>query len=165
VAERAVWAGAVDGVLDRMRTMPGALLPILHGIQEQLGYVPPDSVPRIAEVLNLSRAEVHGVITFYHDFRSEPPGRHVVHVCRAESCQALGAEALLAGACERLGVEVHGTSEDGAVTIEPIYCLGNCALSPAVMVDRHVYGRMSAERLATILDALQGAAPKAGAAR
>jgi formate dehydrogenase subunit gamma len=135
--------------------MPGALLPILHGIQEQVGYVPPDAVPRIAEVLNLSRAEVHGVITFYHDFRSEPPGRHVVHVCRAESCQALGAESLLAGACARLGVEVHGTSADGAVTIEPIYCLGNCALSPAVMVDRHVYGRMSAERLDTILEALR----------
>lgn len=155
MADRAAWAGAVDKVLERMRSMPGALLPILHGIQEQLGYVPPDAVPRIAEVLNLSRAEVHGVITFYHDFRSEPPGRHVVHVCRAESCQALGAEALLAGACERLGVEVHGTSADGAVTIEPIYCLGNCALSPAVMVDRHVYGRMSAERLDTILEALR----------
>lgn len=155
MADRAAWAGAVDEVLERMRSMPGALLPILHGIQEQLGYVPPDAVPRIAEVLNLSRAEVHGVITFYHDFRSEPPGRHVVHVCRAESCQALGAEALLAGACERLGVEVHGTSADGAVTIEPIYCLGNCALSPAVMVDRHVYGRMSAERLDTILEALR----------
>lgn len=155
MADRAAWAGAVDEVLERMRSMPGALLPILHGIQEQLGCVPPDAVPRIAEVLNLSRAEVHGVITFYHDFRSEPPGRHVVHVCRAESCQALGAEALLAGACERLGVEVHGTSADGAVTIEPIYCLGNCALSPAVMVDRHVYGRMSAERLDTILEALR----------
>ena len=101
---------------------------------------------------------MHGVISFYHDFRSEPAGRHVVHVCRAESCQSVGAEALLAHACERLGVELHGTSADGAVTLEPIYCLGNCALSPAVMVDRHVYGRVSAERLDAMLDTLQGAA-------
>ena len=106
------------------------------------------SVPLIADALNLSRAEVHGVISFYHDFRSEPAGRHVVHVCRAESCQSVGAEALLAHACDRLGVEVHGTSADGAVTLEPVYCLGNCALSPAIMVDhRDLYGRVSAERL------------------
>ena len=154
MADGAAWIGVVDGVLARLRTMPGGLLPILHAVQEQLGYVPPESVPRIAESLNLSRAEVHGVVSFYHDFRSEPPGRHVIKVCRAESCQSLGAEALLAGACQRLGVEGHGTSADGAVTIEPVYCLGNCALSPAVMVDRNVYGRVSPERLDTMLTAL-----------
>ena len=104
--------------------------------------------PAIANALNLSRAEVHGVISFYHDFRSEPPGRHVVHVCRAESCQAVGAEALARARLRvRLGVEVHGTSADGAVTLEPVYCLGNCALSPAVMVDREdLYGRVTPER-------------------
>lgn len=157
--DRVSWAQAVDRALVSMRTMPGGLLPILHAIQSELGYIPPDAVPVIADGLNLSRAEVHGVISFYHDFRSEPAGRHVVHVCRAESCQALGAEALLAHACERLGVEVHGTTADGAVTLEPIYCLGNCALSPAVMVDRQVYGRVSRERLGTMLEALRGTAP------
>lgn len=157
MSERPAWTHVVDRVLASLRTMPGGLIPILHAIQEELGYIPPDSVPAIANGLNLSRAEVHGVISFYHDFRSEPPGRHVVHVCRAESCQAVGAEALLAHACERLGVELHGTSADGAVTLEPVYCLGNCALSPAVMVDREVFGRVSAERLDTLLGTLQGA--------
>ena len=157
--DRAAWTDVVNRVMAEKRAMAGGLLPILHAIQEQLGYVPPEAVPAIADGLNLSRAEVHGVITFYHDFRSEPPGRHVVHVCRAESCQSLGAEALLAHACRRLGVEVHGTSADGAVTLEPVYCLGNCALSPAIMVDRNVYGRITEQRLGTILDALQGAAP------
>ena len=156
MADQAPWRAAVDDSLARLRALPGGLLPILHDIQEHVGYVPPEAVPRIAEVLNLSRAEVHGVISFYHDFRSEPAGRHVIHVCRAESCQALGAEALLAGACARLGVEVHGTIPDGAVTLEPVYCLGNCALSPAIMVDREVQGRMTADRLNGILDALQG---------
>lgn len=153
------WEKTVDRVLADLRTVPGGLLPILHAIQEELGYIPPEAVPAIAEGLNLSRAEVHGVISFYHDFRSAPPGRHMVHICRAESCQALGADALLAHARERLGVELHGTSADGAVTLEPIYCLGNCALSPAVMVNRHVHGRVSRERMDTILTALQKATP------
>ena len=154
--DRAAWLDTVDRSLARLKHMPGGLLPVLHAIQEEVGYIPPESVPVIAEALNLSRAEVHGVISFYHDFRSEPVGRHVVHVCRAESCQALGGEALLAHACKRLGVDVHGTTADGAVTLEPIYCLGNCALSPAVMVDRHLYGRMSAQRLDVMLDGLVG---------
>ena len=156
--DRAAWLDAVDRILAKLRDMPGGLLPILHAIQEEVGYVPPESVPLIAEALNLSRAEVHGVISFYHDFRSEPPGRHIVHVCRAESCQSVGAEALLAHACERLGVDVHGTSADGAVTLEPVYCLGNCALSPAVMVDhRNLYGRVTADRLDAVLETLRSA--------
>jgi len=155
--DRAAWLDTVDRVLARLRNMPGGLLSILRAIQEEVGYVPPESVPVIAEALNLSRAEVHGVISFYHDFRTEPPGRHVVHVCRAESCQSVGAEALLAHACEHLGVEVHGTSADGAITLEPVYCLGNCALSPAVMVDhRNLYGRVTADRLDVVLDSLRG---------
>lgn len=154
--DRAAWTDAVNRALARLKNMPGGLIPILHAIQEEVGYVPPESVPVIADALNLSRAEVHGVISFYHDFRSEPAGRHVVHVCRAESCQALGAEALLAHACSHLGVEVHGTTEDGAVTLEPIYCLGNCALSPAIMVDRNLYGRMSPDLLDSVLDDLRG---------
>ncbi|MGH7498212.1 MAG: formate dehydrogenase subunit gamma [Gemmatimonadales bacterium] len=155
--DRTTWVDVVDRVLVRLHTVPGGLIPILHAIQEELGYIPPEAVPVIADGLNLSRAEVHGVVSFYHDFRSEPPGRHVVHVCRAESCQAVGAEALFAHACVRLGVETHGTSADGAVTLEPVYCLGNCALSPAVMVDRNVYGRVSPRRFDAILESLQGA--------
>jgi formate dehydrogenase subunit gamma len=152
--DRADWVDTVNPILARMRDMPGALLPILRAIQEDVGYIPPESVPVIADSLNLSRAEVHGVISFYHDFRTEPAGRHVVHVCRAESCQSVGAEALLAHACGRLGVDVHGTTTDGAITIEPIYCLGNCALSPAVMVGRHLYGRVTAQQLDAMLDSL-----------
>jgi formate dehydrogenase subunit gamma len=154
--DRAAWLDTVDRVLAKLQSMPGGLLPILHAIQEEVGYIPPESVPRIAEALNLSRAEVHGVISFYHDFRTEPAGRHIVHVCRAESCQSVGAEALLAHACEHLGVEGHGTSADGAITLEPVYCLGNCALSPAVMVDhRNLYGRVTADRLDAVLDTLR----------
>ena len=165
MADTRAWEPVVNRVVTELRAVPGGLLPILHAIQHEIGYIPPDAVPAIADGLNLSRAEVHGVISFYHDFRSEPAGRHVVHVCRAESCQAMGAEALLAHACERLGVEVHGTTTDGSVTLEPIYCLGNCALSPAIMVDHHVHGRISKQRLSTMLEALQGSASAAGAAR
>lgn len=150
------WREPVDRVLVRLRDLPGGLLPILHAVQEEVGFVPPEAIPVIAESLNLSRAEVHGVVSFYHDFRTEPAGRHVVHVCRAESCQAVGAEALLAHACDRLGVDGHGTTADGVVTLEPIYCLGNCALSPAVMVDhRTLHGRMTAEKIDAMLDDLR----------
>src|SRR5262249_22541721 len=100
--DRAEWLDTGDRGLGKLQSMPGGLLPILHAIQEEMGYIPPESVPRIAEALNLSRAEVHGVISFYHDFRTEPAGRHVVHVCRAESCQSVGAEALFAHACRHL---------------------------------------------------------------
>ena len=156
--DRAAWLDAVERILAKLQGMPGGLLPILRAIQEEVGYVPPESVPLIAESLNLSRAEVHGVISFYHDFRTEPPGRHILHICRAESCQSVGAEALLSHACEHLGVDVHGTSADGAVTLEPVYCLGNCALSPAVMVDhRNLYGRVTADRLDVVLDSLRSA--------
>jgi formate dehydrogenase subunit gamma len=157
MSDRAAWTEVVDRVLLRLRATPGGLLPILHAIQDEVGYLPPESVPLIAEALNLSRAEVHGVISFYHDFRNEPAGRHVVHVCRAESCQAVGAEALLGHISGRLGVELHETTADGAVTLEPVYCLGNCALSPAIMVDRNVYGRVSAARFDSLLESLQGA--------
>ena len=112
------------------RDQPGALLPLLHAVQEALGYVPDEGVPAMARALNLSRAEVHGVITYYHFFRREPPGRQVVQVCRAEACQACGAEHLLAHAERVLGCERHATRADGAVTLEPVYCLGLCASSP-----------------------------------
>lgn len=113
----------------------GALLPMLHAIQHALGFVPDDLVPDIAAALNLSRADVHGVITFYHDFRRQPAGRHVVKICRAEACQARGGAAIEAAAAEKLGVKMGETRSDGAVTLEPIYCLGLCSIGPNALVD------------------------------
>ncbi len=131
---------------------PGGLLPLLHAIQDGLGWLPPGCLPRVAAALNLSRAEVHGVVSFYHDFRTEPPGRRVVRICRAESCQAMGAEALVDHACARLGMAMHSTRVDDAFTLEPVYCLGNCALSPSVTVDGTLYGKVTPARLDVLLD-------------
>lgn len=136
----------VVAACERLRELPGALLPILHAVQQSLGYVPKDSVPLIASSLNLSLAEVHGVITFYHYFRQKPPGRHVLHLCRAEACQAVGGAALEAHAKLSLGIELHDTTADGAVTLEPVYCLGNCALGPSLMVNERLYGRVTPAR-------------------
>jgi formate dehydrogenase subunit gamma len=130
----------------RLKALPGALLPVLHAVQEALTFVPKDAVPLIARELNLSIAEVHGVVTFYHYFLQERPGRHVVHLCRAEACQALGSVALEAHAKAKLGVDFHGTTSDGAITLEPVYCLGNCALGPSLMIDQQLHGRVTAER-------------------
>ena len=142
-------------IASELKDKPGALIPILHGIQEELGFVPPDAVPLIAEVLNLTRAEVHGVVTFYHDFRSEPPGRHIVRICQAESCQATGSEALTAHARRHLGIDFHQTTRDSNFTLEPVYCLGNCAGSPSVMIDQEVFGRVTPARLEIILKEAQ----------
>ncbi|MDP9878039.1 formate dehydrogenase subunit gamma [Variovorax boronicumulans] len=132
-------------VLERWADEPGPLLPILHDVQEAVGYIPAHVVPNIADALNLSRAEVHGVISYYHHFRTEPAAR-VIQICRAESCQAMGSEALLAHARQHLGCALHGTSKDGAFTLEPIYCLGLCASSPALMLDDEPHARMTPER-------------------
>src|SRR5580692_3883194 len=137
---------------------PGALLPILHAVQEALGFVPADAVSLIALQLNLSRAEVHGVVTFYHYFRTERGGRHVVHLCRAEACQSVGAAALERHAKRSLGVDFHGTSADGAVTLEPVFCLGNCALGPAIMIDQRLHGRVSPERFDELMQSLRSEA-------
>ena len=130
---------------------PGPLLPILHAIQEAFGYVPSAAVAPVAEVLSLSRAEVHGVISFYHLFRTEPAGDRTLYVCRAEACQSMGARELEAHAKERLGIDYHETTADGRISLEPIYCLGNCACSPAVMIDTDVHGRVDAARLDELL--------------
>jgi formate dehydrogenase subunit gamma len=130
----------------RLKDLPGALLPICHAVQEALGFVPKDAVPLIALELNLSIAEVHGVLTFYHYFLREPPGRHVLHLCRAEACQALGSQALEAHAKSSLGVDFHGTTADGSITLEPVYCLGNCALGPSMMIDKQLRGRVTPAR-------------------
>ena len=137
----------IDSVIEAHRGVAGALLPMLHGIQDALGHVPKAAVPRLAEALNLSQAEVHGVLSFYHDFRTEPPGRHLLRLCRAEACQAMGCDALETHLLGRHGLSFHGTTTDGAVTLEPVYCLGNCALAPSVLIDGEVRGRVTAEKL------------------
>ena len=139
---------AIAGEKDK----PGALLPILHGIQDRIGHIPPEAVPVIAAELNLSRAEVHGVISFYHYFRQTPPGRHTVQICQAESCQAMGSAKLTAHAKQHLGIDFHQTTVDEEFSLEPVYCLGNCACSPAVMIDDEVYGRVSNGRLEQLLE-------------
>jgi formate dehydrogenase subunit gamma len=125
---------------------PGPLLEVLHAIQAALGFVPAAAVAVVAEGLNLSRAEVHGVVTFYHYFRHSRPGTHTVQLCQAEACQSMGAEALTAHARQRLGIDFHETTPNGRFSLEPIYCLGNCACSPAVMIDGRLYGRVTPER-------------------
>lgn len=150
--DKHVHATVVD-VTTRLKDQPGALLPVLHGIQNALGYVPEDAVPLIAREMNLSRADVHGVISFYHFFRTRPVGKRVVYVCRAESCQAVGGVALEKHVKSTLGVDYHETTADGAYTLEPVYCLGNCACSPAVMVDEELLGRVTPERFDAWLEA------------
>lgn len=137
------------------RDMPGALLPILHEIQDTQGYIPADVVPVIAKALNLSRAEVHGVITFYHHFREQPAGRHVVQVCRAEACQSVGADALAEHACRKLGCDFHETTADGQYTLEPVYCLGQCATGPSMMIGDRIHARVDAKRFDKLVDAVR----------
>ena len=129
----------------------GSLLPILHDLQQVFGHIPSEAVPVVAEALNLSRAEVHGVVTFYHDFRERPAGRHVVKLCRAEACQAAGGDALAACAEAKLGVAMGDTSADGRISLEPVYCLGLCATAPSAMVNGRVVGRLTAQRLDAML--------------
>ena len=139
-------------VLAAHRDQPGALLPILHDIQDRLGAVPSELLPLIAEDLCLSRAEVHGVVSFYHDFRATPPGRRVLKLCQAEACQSMGVKALTAKLQEKLGLQLGETHEDGSLTFEAVYCLGNCACAPAAMLDGELHGRVDAESLLELLD-------------
>jgi formate dehydrogenase subunit gamma len=134
--------------------LEGATLPILHALQERFGCVPPEAVSMVAEALNLSRAEVHGVVTFYHDFRAAPAGRHVLKLCRAEACQSMGADRLAVGLLARLGVEWGGTTADGSLTVEPAFCLGLCACAPSALLDGEPMGRLDG-------DALEGVALEA----
>ncbi len=143
----------VVGVLADLSGLPGALLPILHAIQDGLGFVPPASVPLIAEALNLSRADVHGVVSFYHHFRNTRPGRHVLRLCRAEACQAMGARAIEQRLRDRLGIGFHETTADGAITLEPVYCLGNCACAPSLMLGDDVHARLTADAVDRLVDA------------
>jgi len=148
----------IHQLIDAQKPIQGALLPLLHAIQDKVGYIPSEVVGDIAKGLNLSRAEVHGVITYYHFFRSEPPGKHVVQVCRAEACQACGAEELMALAEKTLGCASHSTTANGAVTLEPVYCLGMCASSPAIQVNDTVHARVTPNKLNQLLRQLEATA-------
>ena len=147
-------ADLVSDIIAAHQDQPGALLPILHALQDAIGYVPGDTLPIIASGLNLSRAEVHGVVTFYHYFRSSPPGRHTIQICRAEACQAMGSRALEEHARRSLDVDFHQTTGDGEITLLPVYCLGNCACSPSVRVADRVFSHVDAERFDEIVKQL-----------
>ena len=148
-------SAVISRVLVERKDQPGALLPILHGIQDALGYVPREAIGPIAQALNLSRAEIHGVVSFYHYFRQTRPGRHVLHLCRAEACQAVGAQALEAHAKATLKIDFHGTTADGAISLEPVYCLGNCALGPSVMIDEQLQGRVTEQRFDALVSVMR----------
>jgi formate dehydrogenase subunit gamma len=143
-------ASRTTAVVNDLKGLEGPLLPILHGIQDEFGYVPGESLPVIADLLNLSRAEVHGVVTFYHDYRNHPAGRHVLKLCRAEACQSMGGDAIAAKVQQLLGIGFHETTKDGAVTLEPVYCLGLCACAPSAMLDGEVIGRLDADKVEEI---------------
>ncbi len=147
---------AIDRVLREHGSRPGPLLEVLHAIQDALGHVPADAVPLVADGLNLSRAEVHGVLSFYHHFRAQPAGRCVVQVCRAEACLAMNGESLAAAARQRLGIDFGETRADGSATLEAVYCLGNCACAPSVVVDGRLRGRCAPADLTQLIDEAVG---------
>ena len=148
----------IKAIVVRRKAEPGAMLPILHEIQDAMGFVPAGVVPVIAEALNVSRAEVHGVITYYHHFRQQPPARHVLKLCQAEACQSVGSAALAEHAKAKLGCNFHEQSQDGMFALEPVYCLGHCACGPSLMVnDADVHARMTTEKFDALLQELRGA--------
>jgi formate dehydrogenase subunit gamma len=144
-------AAAARQIIETYRGLDGALMPILHALQERFGYVDDAAVPDLSDILNLSRAEVHGVITFYHDFRRTPPARHALHICRAEACQSVGARELEAHAKKKLGVDYHHQTPDGRWSLGAIYCLGNCACGPSALIDGETVGRLTPEKLDALM--------------
>lgn len=148
-------AARTASIIEQLKGLEGPLLPILHGIQEEFGYVPSEALPAIATALNLSNAEVHGVVTFYHDYRNHPAGRHVLKLCQAEACQSMGSDRVAAQVKAALGIGFHETAKDGSVTLEPVYCLGLCASAPAAMLDGAVIGRVDREAIAEIVEAVR----------
>lgn len=149
--------GAVAAIIATRRLLPGALLPILHAIQEEIGFIPPEAISLIAEQLNLSRAEVHGVVTYYHFFRQQPTGRCVVQICRAEACQSNGGHALAEHAKATLACDFHETTKDRQFTLEPVYCLGQCGCAPAMMVGDAIYARVTPEKFDRVISVRRGA--------
>lgn len=144
----------VSSAVRKYADLPGGLLPLLHEIQAGLGFIPRDCVADIASGMGLSRAEVHGVISFYHDFHDQPRGDKTIHLCRAEACQAMGSSKLEAHVKTRLGIDYGGTTSDGRFSLEPVYCLGNCACSPSIRIGDEVYARVDADRFDELLDGI-----------
>ena len=142
-------------IVNELKSLEGPLLPILHALQHEYGYVPEAALPLIARELNLSRAEVHGVVTFYHEFRHHPAGRHVVRICRAEACQSMGGRDIAEHACKTLDLDWGGTTPDGKVTLEPVYCLGLCSVAPAAQVDGELHGRLDRDELSALIKAVR----------
>jgi len=153
---------AIQAIVDAQRDRPGATLPVLQAIQAALGYIPEEAIGIVAEGLNLSRAEIYGVITFYADFRTTPPGRHIVQICRGEACQAKGSLQLEVHAKQRLGIDFHETTTDQAISLEPVYCLGNCACSPSVRIGDDVLGRIDSARFDELVSAARANALNRG---
>lgn len=145
----------VQQILETHRGVDGAALPILHAVQEALGCVPEEAIPMIAKSLNISRAEMYGIVTFYHDFRHEPAGRHVLKICRAEACQARGGDRVAEAAEAALGIRFGETSPDGQVTLEAVYCLGLCAAGPSAMLDRRIVGRLTEAKVAPLVEEMR----------
>ncbi|BDZ72841.1 formate dehydrogenase subunit gamma [Methylophaga marina] len=137
---------SIQRIIDGLEHKPGAMLPILHAIQNEIGYIPEKAVAQIAESLLQTRAEVHGVISFYHHFRTTPPGKHTIEICRAEACQAMGCRSLEAHAKQSLGIDYHQTTANRQFSLEPVYCLGNCATGPSIRIDDDIHGRVSLDR-------------------
>jgi formate dehydrogenase subunit gamma len=153
-----VWdTEAASDLIDKYKHLDGAMLPVLHALQERFGYIDDSAIPLVADALNVSRAEVFGVVTFYHDFRRKPAGRHVLKVCRAEACQSMGCESLVEHLAAEHGISMGETSADGRLTVEAVYCLGNCALSPAVMMDGELVGRADRDTLDGLVARTKGA--------
>lgn len=149
-------AAQTRNIIAGMTQLEGSLLPMLHAVQEVLGHIPPEAVPVIADALNLSSAEVHGVVTFYHDYRKAPAGRHVLKLCSAEACQSMGSAAVADKLTALLGAPMGETSADGAVTIEPVYCLGLCSCAPAALLDGEPIGRLGDEKIIDIVEKVRG---------
>jgi len=145
----------VDTTIESHRGKVGALLPVLHSIQDKLGHVPKQAVPLIAQALSLSRAEIHGVMSFYHDFRGEPAGKNIIHLCRAEACQAMGSRELEQHVMDRLGIGYGETTADGMVSLEPVYCLGNCACTPSIRVNDDIHARVTAQKFDELINRLE----------
>jgi formate dehydrogenase subunit gamma len=147
--------GRIADIIAPLAQLEGPALPMLHAIQDEFGYVPEAAILALAHTLNITRAEMHGIVSFYHDFRRQPAGRTVVKLCRAEACQAMGADRLAAHACRRLGISWHETTPDGAVTLEPVFCLGLCSAAPAAMVNASSVARLDQERLDQLLESVR----------
>lgn len=145
-------AEEIRAIVASLSSLEGPLLPMLHALQDEYGYIPEPAVPVLADILNLGRAEVHGVISFYHDFRKAPAGKHILKICRAEACQSMGGNALAESVLAKLGIGWHDTTQNGAVTIEPVYCLGMCACAPAAMLDDKVVARLDSARMDKLLN-------------